>query len=76
MLNYSVQRLTNQNIDKKGYTFIFISPNGGSIQTIRYDTKGGWSDSQKIILIIEEQNIIPDQNGGEKNISKTSINIQ
>ena len=26
--------------------------------------------AKKIILIIEEQNIIPDQNGGEKNKSK------
>ena len=32
--------------------------------------------AKEIILIIEEQNIIPDQNGGKKNKSKVSINIQ
>ena len=32
--------------------------------------------AKEIILIIEEQDIIPDQNGGEKNKSKVSKNIQ
>ena len=32
--------------------------------------------AKEIILIIEEQNIIPDQNSGEKNKSRVSINIQ